>query len=96
MNIEEILSLIGDSKKFSDDSGAFREDCLYFDDNYEEIRREYPDQWVAIFDKNVVCHNKTLKGLMNLLEGIKCDLGRVYIQRTYFNEEPPLFALFAA
>ena len=37
--------------EFAERAGRFREDSLYFNECEEEFARLYPDQWVAVYDK---------------------------------------------
>ncbi len=46
----------------------FDEDTLFFNDHHREIRRLHPDQWVAVYDKQVVGADEDLR---RLLKGLK-------------------------
>lgn len=46
----------------------FGEDTKWLDRHYDELKIEYPDEWVAVFKKNVVGHDRDLHELMEELE----------------------------
>ena len=39
---------------------SFREDQEWALENYQQFMKEYPDQWIAIYDKKVVAKGKDL------------------------------------
>ena len=40
-----------DTTEFAERARRFREDALYFNEREEEFLRLYPDQWVAVYNK---------------------------------------------
>lgn len=40
----------------------------YFEKNIDMLRRDYPDEWVAIYNQEVVDHNKNYRRLKKQLE----------------------------
>ena len=48
----------------------FNEDVQFANENAREIRRLYPDQWVAVYDKQVVGADEDLR---RLLKGLKAQ-----------------------
>jgi hypothetical protein len=61
----------------------------YFDEKYEILRREYPDEFVAIYNRTVIGHGKDLRKLREKLRESGIDPNEAYIRRTYFKEKPP-------
>jgi hypothetical protein len=45
----------------------FRTDSIWFNQHYEELKRKYKEEWVAIFHKQVIDHGKSLKILLRRL-----------------------------
>lgn len=39
---------------------SFREDQEWALENYQQFMKEYPDQWIAVYDKKVVATGKDL------------------------------------
>ncbi|MBS3070888.1 hypothetical protein J4407_01135 [Candidatus Pacearchaeota archaeon] len=75
---------------------GFSDNFEYFDENYENLRIEYPDEWVAIYNRKIIGHGKNL---INLLEGLskkEIDTRKVITRRTYFNEKRPTLTHYAA
>ena len=38
----------------------FWEDARWVDENYSELAQKYPDQWIAVYDREVIVANKYL------------------------------------
>lgn len=47
----------------------FEEDSKWLDEHYDELNQEYEKEWVAVFNKEVVDHDKNLDRLLGRLEG---------------------------
>ena len=45
-----------------------REDSVWLNRHYNRLKLRYPDEFVAVFKKKTVAHNKDLKKLMGKLE----------------------------
>lgn len=69
------------TEKVSPVSERFWEDHLWANKNFAEIVRQYPDQWVAIFNKKVVAAGKTIT-----------DVEEVAYKKTGVKEFPVLLA----
>lgn len=39
------------------------EDSIWLNNHYEELKQQYPDQWVACLNKQIVDHDRNLKKL---------------------------------
>lgn len=52
-----------DTTEYAERARIFREDALYFNEREEEFARLYPDQWVAVYNKQFA--------------GADADLGRL-------------------
>ena len=63
----------------------FKEDTLFVNDNAREIRRLYPDQWVAVYDKQVIGADADLDRLLDDLKALGYPLGNSLIKRVETN-----------
>jgi hypothetical protein len=46
----------------------FRSDCEYLAAHRDQLTAQFPEKWVAVFDREVVASSRTLEGLMPKLE----------------------------
>jgi len=69
----------------------FTEDMLYFDQHRQELLRQYPEQWVAIYHQQVVGTDKSLKRLVRQLERKGIPTGRAFVE--YNTEQEDLLIL---
>ena len=67
------------TKQTDTDLERYHADALWFGAHYKELRPLYPDQWVAVYNKEVVGANEDAELLMSDL-----DSGDVPIENTYF------------
>ena len=58
----------------------FEQDTLFFNDHYREIRRLHPDQWVAVYDKQVVGADEDLYRLLDDLKELGYPPGKSLIR----------------
>ena len=63
----------------------FKRDALFFNDNAREIRRLHPDQWVAVYDKQVVGADEDLRRLLKGLKARGYPPGKSLIRRMETN-----------
>ena len=47
---------------------AFEGDLKWIDKHYNALKNQYPDQWVAVFNKRVVGTHKNLKNVIRKLK----------------------------
>lgn len=47
---------------------GFEENMNWLNKHYEKLKRQYPDKYVAVFDKKVVDHDSDLNTLMRRLD----------------------------
>lgn len=69
----------------------FSRNAQYFADNYEPLRRKYPDMWVAIDEERVVASDRNLR---RLTADVRQQGYRAFfVGRTYFREKRPVLIL---
>ena len=63
----------------------FKEDALFFNAHHREILRLYPDQWVAVYDKQVVGADEDFRLLMKDLKALGYPLKCLVVRRMETN-----------
>jgi hypothetical protein len=59
----------------------FQADSIWFDRNYEELKKKYKEEWVAVFRKQVIDHGKNLKSLLQRLsKNYPKDAGDIVVE----------------
>ncbi len=59
MTKEEILAELGmTEQELAEEHRKFREDHIWVEEHREELTALYPDEWVLVFDKQVIDHDK--------------------------------------
>lgn len=89
-----ILKIIGDPKTISEALERGRNDGNYFSDNYRDLSRRFPDEFVAVLNQEVVGHDRDYIGLIRYLKNN--SLNDAYVERTYVDEKPPILILSVA
>jgi len=84
-----------DAEKVAKSLEQFTRDAKYFSANYQALRAQFPDEWVAVYQERVVSHNKSYRELLIELSKQKVTRGE-YIERTYVKEKAPVFIFPAA
>ncbi len=65
----------------------FTSDAQYFDQHRQELMRQYPDRWVAIYDQEVVGAARDLKRLIAQLERKGIPRGRAFVDHASERED---------
>jgi len=65
----------------------FRKDIEYYEANQEEILRQHPNRWVAVFNQEVVGTAPHLDDLLGQLHDQKLPVGQVFIEYAKPEEE---------
>ena len=61
-------------------------DANYLDRHYSELLKQYPDQWVAVYQENVVAKGATLKGVLRKVD--KQGIRRSNVAIEYLDTNP--------
>jgi hypothetical protein len=67
------------------DMERYRADALYFDEHHAELLALYPDQWVAVYFREVIGAARDIKHLVTQLERKGIRPGRTY--REYVTDQ---------
>ena len=65
----------------------FKRDTQYYEAHREELLTQYPDQWVAVFDQQVVGAAPDFEQLLAMLEQSSIPAERVLIEHVTRKEE---------
>jgi len=71
----------------------FRKDAEYYEAHRAELLQQYPEQWVAIFNQQVVAADQDFDRVLDEVEGRGLPVGRVFIQRLTAKDELLILAL---
>jgi hypothetical protein len=77
-----------DRQQIQEDLERFTQDMLYFDQHRDELLRQYPDRWVAVYHQQVIGAAKDLKRLVRQLERKGIPAGRAFCE--YLTDEETL------
>ena len=58
----------------------FQKDGKWLRDHYDEVKAQYPDQWVGVFNEKVVGASPDGTAILKELKAKGYDLGNVYFQ----------------
>jgi len=59
----------------------FEKDAKWLEKEYEELKRKYDGEWVAVFNERIVGHDKSMERLMGRLEaGYPEDFRNIFIE----------------
>ena len=94
--IRDLVDFLGGQRVVAEGLKRFVDDVRYFNDNYEGLRRQYPDEWVAVYEQKVIGHGRDHMRLIEQLRKDGIDTGKVYLNRAYLNEKPPTLVLATA
>ena len=65
----------------------FHQNVEYFQMHREELLKQYPEQWVAVFDEGIVGADPDYEHLLDELQAKHVPLGKVFIQRATDKDE---------
>lgn len=66
--LEEIIDSMGGIKEFHRRMEQHRKDFEYFDTHHEELLRDYKEEWVAVYNEEVVTHDKDFLNLLKKMD----------------------------
>ena len=65
----------------------FRRDVDYYQAHQEELLKQYPEQWVAIFNEQVVGAAADYYQVLDQVQAKRISVGRVFIERLTTKDE---------
>lgn len=69
----------------------FNNDLRWFQDNYEDLKRQFRGEYVAVEDAQIIDHDKDYHLLLKRLKKTHSDLRNLVIE--YINEQKKVFVL---
>ena len=67
MDITNLISALGGEEVIEVKLRRFEEDVRYLQSLRQELMRKYLDQWVAVYERSLVAHGKTISELRQQL-----------------------------
>lgn len=84
--------MIGDNyDKIRADLARFSADTRWVTDNYEALKKDYGDMYVAVLDKKVRASHADLTKLLEEIDEKGIDRGNVHIERIYKQDVALMF-----
>ena len=68
-----VIDAFGGTDALERQRSAFRANREFFEERREELRRRYPDEWVAIADRRVVAHSPSAPDAVRMLREAGCS-----------------------
>ena len=65
----------------------FKKDTAYYEAHHEELLKKYPEQWVAIFDQQVVGASPDYEKLFDDLQAKGYSVGHVLVEYLTTHDE---------
>ena len=75
-------SVLEGRRKVAEELDSYFEDACKLADRAEDLRRRYPDEWIAFFQGRVRCHARSFEELLGMLDELEnrgLDRTRVHI-----------------
>jgi hypothetical protein len=69
------------------DMGRFKRDVAYYEAKREELLQQYPEQWVAIYNQEVVGAARDLRRLLTQIVKKGVPRGRAFVEYVTDKEE---------
>jgi hypothetical protein len=66
----------------------FHSDALWFSEHYGELKAQYPDQWVGVYNKKVVGASPDGLEIIDELKAAGFQVGNVYFHFIRAKEQP--------
>ena len=76
----EARALIGDARQVERELGAFSEAAHILSSRHPRLIEQYPEQWVAVYDRQVQASARTLVSLMAQLDRKELPKDRVIVR----------------
>ena len=91
-SVKESLELIGKNyDKIRADLARFSADTRWVTDNYEALKKDYGDMYVAVLDKKVRASHANLTKLLEEIDEKGIDRINVHIERIYKQDVALMF-----
>ena len=72
---------------------AFRKDTRWYRDHYDELREQYPDQWLAVYDEELVAASPDEDEMFTELKRKHIPATKTYIKYLSTKDEIWIFVV---
>lgn len=83
-----VVKVVKDLEDFRPIAVGLNANVEYFETNFDALRAMYPDQWVLIYDRNVISHGTSYRTMLQIIRKRGFDSKIVYIQSTRPENKP--------
>ena len=84
--IDEFLAPFGGREAFFESERQHQANRKYLQAHYQELKKQYPDQWVGIARQQVRAHGETADEVIDALEEAGENLDDVLLHRAWVEE----------
>jgi ribosomal protein L20 len=89
--LERALKTAGGLEEFQHRTSQYSDDVAYIEKNKEELLKQYNDNWVAVFNSNIVAYGKNFKGFIKSIKKAGVPLDKVTVEYISRRKELTLF-----
>ena len=90
-DFQAMIKQMGGTQAISRGIQDFTERVRHFDGRRAELTKEYPNKWVAMYEKEIVASSNSLEGLLTELDS--CGVSKREAIIDFLNTEPQIFIL---
>lgn len=84
------LKIIADQSKLDETLAIFEQSRSYIDSNRENLLKQYPNYWIAVWKDQVLAADKDLRNLINTLRRSGTQLEQVVVELIKREQNPIL------
>ena len=77
---KSLFDVVGDPKKVVSEIERFKGNVRYFETNYSALVKQFPNEWVAIFNQSIILHDRSYIRVLKSLRGLGVNTGHAYVQ----------------
>ncbi len=68
-SMQKFIDSMGGVREFACSMERFKKDCAYFDNHRQSLLDQYPEEWVIVYNEEVIYHYKSLDKLIKRTDG---------------------------
>lgn len=92
ISLKKALQSVGGLEEFKRKRDQFRRDLAFIDENRDELLEEYDEEWVAVYESEVVAYGKDYNNIITQLEKKNMPVDRIPIR---YLSKHRVFALYS-
>jgi len=94
--IDELIEKMGGKEKILYDFARFKRDCEFIEYHHEELLKKYPNEWVAVYDVEVIDTDKDFLALLRRLKQKGAPTNKMVIRFMDTDPKPLILTLQGA